>query len=223
MTPALLFPELAELPGFSFPEPLCLKYRPTRIAEFCGLEETKRKLAGFATNPQDIGLLFIGPAGTGKTSMGLALANETKSFVTHIRSGCCTVDAIERVAFQAHYYPPAGYKRNMILVDEVDLASLPAQNICLSYLDNMATIPLTTWVFTCNGTDRLADRFLSRNRVHQFSTYGIQSDAAKLLERVWTAETSEPLPNVARIIKEQNGNVRAALSILDSKLDAIRA
>ena len=222
MTPALLFPDMAALPCFDFPVPLSEKYRPRTIAEFSGLAETKRTLLGFASNPQDIGLVFQGPAGTGKTSMGLALASATNSFVYHIRSGCCTVDAVERAAFRAHHYPPMGYKRNLILVDEMDLASLPAQNICLSYLDGMATIPQTTWVFTTNDTTRLAERFLSRNRVMAFSTYGIQSDATQLMERIWSAETDAPAPNMARLIKEQNGNVRAALSILDSKLDALK-
>lgn len=222
MTSCLLFPELAPMPGFTFPQPLSEKYRPSTIAEFAGLAETKRSLAGYVVNPQDIGLVFCGPAGTGKTSMALAVATETAASVHHIRSGCCTVDAVERAAFRAHHYPPMGFKRNLILIDEMDLASLPAQNICLSYLDGMATIPQTTWIFTTNDTTRLADRFLSRNRVLPFSTYGIQADATALMQRVWEAETDAPAPNMARLIKEQNGNVRAALSILDSKLDALR-
>jgi replication-associated recombination protein RarA len=223
MTSTLLFPELAPPPMLDFPQPLSEKYRPARIAEFAGLAAVKDELAGFVTGPRDIGFLFIGGAGTGKTSMGLALANETRSFVYHIRSGCCTVDAVERTAFSAHYMPPAGYKRNLILIDEMDLASLPAQNICLSYLDGMATIPQTTWVFTCNGTDRLAERFTSRCRVLPFPTYSIQADAAELLKRVWKAETDAPCPNMAGIIKAQKGNIRAALSTLDSRLDALRA
>jgi hypothetical protein len=64
---------------------------------------------------------------------------------------------------------------------------------------------------------------MSRCRNLPFSTYGIQADAAKLLERVWQAETDAPAPNFARIIKEENGNVRAALSTLDSRLDSLRA
>jgi len=98
--------------------------------------------------------------------------------------------------------------------------STAAQLAILSNLDGTATIPDTVWIFTCNATDRLADRFLSRNRVLQFSTYGIQSAAAKLLESVWAQEVGtgiEP-PNCARIIKENNGNVRAALMALEMKI-----
>ena len=52
MTPALLFPDMAELPGFDFPVPLSEKYRPSTISEFAGLAETKRTLQGFALNPR---------------------------------------------------------------------------------------------------------------------------------------------------------------------------
>lgn len=223
MTPALLFPEMAELPGLAFPEPLCEKYRPTRIADFAGLAETKKTLLGFVANPRAIGLLFCGPAGTGKTSMAIALAREVQGFLHHVPAGQCTVEAIRELAFSCHYYPPAGFKRHVIVIDEADQMSAAAHLACLSYLDGTSTIPDCVWIFTCNATDRLQDRFLSRCRNLPFSTYGIQADAAKLLETVWQRETDAPAPNFARIIKEQNGDIRAALSILDSKLDALRA
>lgn len=222
MTSSLLFPDMAPMPGFEFPQPLCEKYRPARIADFAGLAETKKTLAGFVANPRAIGLLFVGPAGTGKTSMAIAVAREMAGFIHHVPSGMCTVDKVRELAFSCHYFPPAGFRKNVVIVDEADQMSVAAQLACLSYLDGTSTIPETVWIFTCNATDRLQDRFLSRCRNLAFSTYGIQSDATKLLETVWQAETDAPAPNMARIIKEQNGNVRAALSILDSKLDALK-
>ena len=224
MTSCLLFPDMAPPPMFNFPEPLSDKYRPMRIAEFAGLSEPKKILTGFATSPRNCGFLFVGPAGTGKTSMGLALASEVSGFVHHVTAGNCTVDAIRQLAFACWYVPPVGYKRHIILIDEVDLARIDAQNALLSYLDGTNTIPDTVFVFTCNATDRLEPRFMSRNRVLKFSTYGIQEEAARLLEHVWTKEApiGVDLPNFARIIKEENGNVRAALATIETKLDAAR-
>jgi hypothetical protein len=56
----------------------------------------------------------------------------------------------------------------------------------------------------------------------KFSTYGNSSAATDLLERVWNAEapTAAP-PNFARIIKEANGNIRAALMEIELKLAVV--
>lgn len=223
MSPSLLFPELEDPQhGFAFPQPLSEKYRPARIADFAGLSEPKKVLAGFVQRPTNSGFVFVGPAGTGKTSMGLALAREIGGFAHHVPAQGCTVETIRELCFSCNYYPPMGYKKHLILIDEADLMSPAAQNAILSKLDGTDPVPETIWVFTCNGTDRLQERFLSRNRVLNFSTYGIQSEAALLLESVWTREAPQAdKPNFARIIKEQTGNVRAALMALEIKMLAV--
>lgn len=200
--------------------PLAEKYRPLRIADFAGLATVKSELAAFVTRPTNRGFIFCGTAGTGKTSMAIALSGELRRFMHHLPAGECTVEQLERVAFSCHYVAPTGFTGHAIIIDEMDLASLPAQNRILSYLDGTNTIPDTVWIFTCNATERLADRFQSRCRILPFSTYGIQAEAAQLLERVWQLEANPQAirPNFARVIKEQNGNIRAALSTLESKL-----
>ena len=219
MNQTLMFADMEPEATFVFPEPLAERYRPQRIAEFAGLTEVKKILAGFVARPTNAGFIFYGPAGTGKTSMALALASELRGFVHHVGAGRCTVETIRDLVFSCWYVPPSGYARHVIVVDEADVMSQAAQLAILSYLDGTETIPDTVWIFTCNATDRLADRFMSRNRVLTFSTYGIQADAAKLLESVWAKEANgKPAPNCARIIKDALGNVRAALMSLEMKL-----
>lgn len=221
-TQTLLFAELAPDPCLGFPEPLSDRYRPQTIAEFAGLSEVKKVLAGFVQRPTNAGFLFLGSAGTGKTSMGFALARELGGFVHHVKAGDCTVEKIRSLAFACWHCVPQGFRRHVVIVDEADQMSSAAQLAVLSYLDGTETIPDTVWVFTANETDRLAERFISRNRVLDFSNYRMQKEAALYLASVWNREASAdvPRPNFARVIKEQNGNVRAALMVLETKLYA---
>jgi len=95
-----------------------------------------------------------------------------------------------------------------------------AQVSLLSKLDSTNFPPNTIFVFTCNASDRLEARFLSRLNVLEFSSYGIAKDAAELLERVWDAETDNPTerPNFARIVKDATNNVREALNRLQVEI-----
>lgn len=94
-----------------------------------------------------------------------------------------------------------------------------AQLHFLSKLDATAFPPQTIFVFTCNATDGLEARFLSRTRQIEFSSYGMAADAAKLLATIWQREASDAAaPNFPRIIKDSANNLRDALMVLETEL-----
>lgn len=207
-------------PGLCFPMPLTEKYRPTRIGEFAGLDKVKRILGKFAANPRPMNFRFIGPSGTGKTTMALALASEIAAEVHHIPSQVCNLATLQRVCETCAYVPMAGRKWHVCLVDEADQMSNAAQLYLLSKLDSTGSLPNTIWIFTCNEEDRLEPRFLSRTLKVEFSSYGIASDATELLQRVWASEVgaSEHVPNFARLVKEESNNIRGALMRLETEI-----
>jgi DNA polymerase III delta prime subunit len=151
--------------------------------------------------------------------MALALGEMIPAEIHHIPSQSCDVAEIERVSKWCQYVPMMGKKMHLIIVDEADQMTPAAQLALLSKLDSTAPLPNTIWVFTCNAVDRLQDRFLSRVKTVEFSSYGIASDAAALLARIWdeNAATSTA-PNFARIVKESNNNVRESLMKLEMEL-----
>jgi hypothetical protein len=100
-----------------------------------------------------------------------------------------------------------------VLVDEADKMSNAAQLHFLSKLDATAFPPQTIFVFTCNTTDGLEARFLSRTRQIEFSSYGMASAASQLLE--------VSAPNFARIVEDSSNNIRDALMFLETELLAI--
>lgn len=204
-----------------FPMPLAEKYRPRLIDDFIGLDKPKRMLAKFGANPYQSAWIFIGPPGTGKTTMALALAEMLRAEVHHIPSQQCNVANVEDVIRQCWYVPESG-GFHLVLVDEADKMSSAAQLQFLSKLDATAFPPQTIFIFTCNTTEGLEARFLSRTRQIEFSSYGIASEATRLLETIWLREANGALgPNFARIVKESSNNIRDALMCLEIELLAI--
>jgi replication-associated recombination protein RarA len=206
---------------FNFPQPLAEKYRPRAIGDFAGLEKPKRILGKFAANPYQSAWLFVGPPGVGKTTMALALAEALGAELHHIPSQQCNVAAVEDVIRQCWYVPQLG-GFHLVLVDEADRMSNAAQLHFLSKLDATAFPPQTIFIFTCNSTDGLEPRFLSRTRQIEFSSYGIANEIARLLESIWQREANgASAPNFARIVKDSANNVRDALMFLETELLAI--
>jgi replication factor C subunit 2/4 len=183
--------------SFDFPQPLSEKYQPKTVEEFCGLDKPKKVMQKFAENPFPSAWLFVGPSGTGKTSMALAICKAIAGELHHIPSQNCDLATVRSVTDQCHYYPrifengqPARF--HVVLVDEADQMSNAAQLALLSKLDATAYPPNTVFIFTCNATDRLESRFLSRCRVLEFSSYGMASAITGLLQRIWDAEVDSP-------------------------------
>lgn len=204
--------------ALDFPASLAEKYRPRRIEDFAGLAKPKKVLCRFARAPRSMAFLFLGPSGTGKTTMALALAEQLPAELTHIPSRECDLGTVQEIARKCHYFPWRG-KFHLVLVDEADQMTQPAQLAFLSKLDSTAFPPNTIFVFTANDTERLETRFLSRLAQLDFSSYGIASDAVKLLDKVWRSEGGNGnAPNFARIVKDSCNNLRDALMKLEVEL-----
>lgn len=220
MTSPLALASASSQPAFDFPQALAEKYRPETLAGFVGLDKPKRICARLIAKPFPSAWLFLGSSGTGKTTMALALAAAIPAELHHIPSQECNLENIERVRRTCQYVPETGKRFHLVLVDEADQMTAPAQVSLLSKLDATNFPPNTIFIFTANATDRLEPRFLSRLHTVEFSSYGIAKDVAALLERIWIAETggTGERPNFARIVKESNNNVREALMRLETEM-----
>jgi len=211
-------------PTMQFPASLSEKYRPRELADFVGLEKPKRVLTHFAASPfPNAAFLFFGPSGTGKTSAALALCEALRGELHHIPSQQCNVANVEDVIRRCHYVPKNA-TFHLVLVDEADQMSKAAQLACLSKLDATAFPPSTVFVFTCNSTEGLEPRFLSRTMQLAFSSQGLAEPTAELLARIWQSEAgdaSSETPNFLRIVRDSHNNVRDAIQSLQVELLAL--
>lgn len=211
--------------ALDFPQPLAEKYRPTRIQDFAGLDKPKRILSKFAANPYTSAWMFCGPSGVGKTTMALALAAEMGAELHHIPARECTLETIQEVCKRCYYMPRMvddwkPCRMHLVLIDEADSMTPAAQLAMLSKLDATQFPPNTVFVLTCNATDNLEKRFLSRCRTIEFSSYGMGNEIANLLASVWDRETGCAVekPNFQRIVKDACNNTRDALMSLEVEL-----
>jgi replication-associated recombination protein RarA len=201
--------------------PLCEKYRPRRIAEFIGLEKPKRVLQKYSANPFDMAWLFVGPTGTGKTAMALALATEIAAKVHLMPAPGCTREKLDSVCEKCMGFPGGKYKKHLVLVDQADRLSQRIQTDLRSGLEGVSRLQDVVWVFTAATSDGLDPGFVSRCMKVTFSTYGISKEAAAFLENIWDIEVPDrrqARPNFARIVKESNNDIRTALNRLETNL-----
>ena len=211
-------------PDLGFPEELAERYRPHSLDEFIGLADVKKVMAKYVARPYPTSWIFLGPPGVGKTCMGLFLAEILNAELHHMTAQSFKVDELQRIRTTCQYLPNRSFAPNpelpckfhLVLTDEVNLGSPDAQNKALSYLDGTDPAPSTIWVWTCNETRTLHERFLSRSKVLNFT---VPNDAvARHLGAIWVAETTveASFARLAAIATNSSGNVRGALMSLET-------
>jgi len=196
--------------------PLTTKYQASKIQDFAGLRAVKGILSKVAESPYQSAWLFVGPAGTGKTTMAYAFASAIGAQVHHIASKSCNLDSVEDVCHACAFVPMFGANSfHVVIVDEADLMSNAAQAAFLSKLDSTEFPPQTIFIFTCNTTQGLEPRFLSRCRCLTFDPPSA-SVLATALAFIWKREAvGRPEPNLERIVKDARGNFRDCLMRLE--------
>lgn len=138
------------------------EYQPKTLGE-CVLD-------GFPTHVQNFlkkvdvssslpNLLLFGPAGTGKTTIANIICDKRKYNVQWINGSLMSKDDVAKLAATSKTRSLSNTMRRVILIDEAEGITLPAQYALRSLISPSSPI---SWIFTCNYRKRLIEPIASR-------------------------------------------------------------
>ena len=206
------------------PRALYRKYRPTQLADVVGEEQVTTALANtIKTGRIGHAYLFIGPRGTGKTSVARIFAHAVNGFdyevednyldIIEIDAASNTgVDNIRELREKAIIAPTSG-KYKVYIIDEVHMLTKSAANALLKTLEE----PPAHVIFIMATTDahKVPITITSRTQVHQFKLADETTMLAHL-RKIADCEQIKITDDALRIVVAKGGgSFRDSLSLLE--------
>ena len=220
---------------------LARKYRPTTFAEVVGQDHIVRTLgSAIAQNRVHHAFLLTGARGVGKTSTARLLARALNCSAGPTITPCnsCApcreilagqgtdvleidgashtgVDNVRELREAARYLPAHG-RHKIYIIDEVHMLSTAAFNALLKTLEEPPAH--VKFIFATTEPQKIPVTILSRCQRFDFRRVGgtrLQQHLESILAR---EAVSLPMAVLAAIVREAQGSVRDALSLLDQAL-----
>jgi replication factor C small subunit len=198
------------------------KYRPKKIDDIIGHEETKIRLKGFIKNKSLPHLLFAGPPGTGKTSAILALAAEIfgedglrNNLLELNASDERGIDVIRNTVKDfARILPTDGAPFKIISLDEADALTSAAQQALRRTMEKY--VSTSRFILLCNYPGKIIEPIQSRCAYFRFNR--LNDDTITLnLESISTKEGLKfTKDGIGTIIRVSEGDMRKAINILQA-------
>ncbi len=199
------------------PRPLADRIRPKALAEVAGQEHLLGEGGALARllNTRSLGsLIFWGPPGTGKTTVGRLLVHETNLTFVQISAIFSGVADLKKVFEEARARREAG-QGTLLFVDEIHRFNRAQQDSFLPVMED-GTITLIG-ATTENPSFELNAALLSRARVMTFQALSAQAIEQMLARAEGLEARLLPLDEAARaaLIRMADGDGRAALTLAE--------
>lgn len=210
-----------------FSIPLADRMRPQTLDEFLGQEEIlgESKLLREAIKSDKIpSMIFWGPPGSGKTTLAIIIARQTKSDFIRISAVSSGLKELREIISRAKSNHLIG-RRTILFIDEIHRWNKTQQDGLLPHIETgLITLIGAT---TENPSFEVRPALLSRCRVFVFKQLGV-ADIKLILKRA-IKDTKRGLGNLNLKIKDKdlgiisqisNGDARIALNILEYAAEA---
>lgn len=210
-----------------FSIPLADRMRPQTLDEFLGQEEIlgETKLLREAIKSDKIpSMIFWGPPGSGKTTLAIIIARQTKSDFIRISAVSSGLKELREIISRAKSNHLIG-RRTILFIDEIHRWNKTQQDGLLPHIETgLITLIGAT---TENPSFEVRPALLSRCRVFVFKQLGV-TDIKLILKRA-IKDKKRGLGNLNLKIKDKdlgiisqisNGDARIALNILEYAAEA---
>ena len=200
------------------------KYRPLKLADVVGQDDTIRQLQTQLTNQKiSHGYLFVGARGCGKTSVARIFAHEINHFDYQLEDNYVDIIEIDAAVFtmvenirelrdKAMLAPTTG-KYKVYIIDEIHMLSKNAFNALLKILEEPPEH--IVFIFATTNPEKIPATILSRVQIFHFKLAD-KSIMQPFLEDICQKEGINIEKDALSLLIEQGGgSFRDSLSILD--------
>lgn len=198
---------------------LAAVYRPTRLDDVVGQDSAKKVLRNHLQAKPKSGYLFVGSAGTGKTTCARIFAHELNGTanIYEINAADNTgVEGVRKIISDARH-KPIGTKYKIFILDECHMLTVQAWNALLKLVEEP---PESVVLLFCTTDPRkIPNTITSRVLRLDFTRIDINAVTDRLLwilaqEGITNVER-EPLRYIAQLA---NGGMRDAITMMDKVL-----
>jgi len=202
----------------TFEQPWLEKYRPAKITDIVGNEETVGRLEALAQQGNLPNLILSGPPGTGKTTSVLALARTLLGDA--FKEGVLELNAsddrgievvrgrIKAFAQKKVTLPPGKHK--VIILDEADSMTEGAQQAMRRTMEIYSST--TRFALACNMSEKIIEPIQSRCAVLRYSKLTDQQVTKRLQDVLHAESVSFNDAGLEALVFTAEGDMRQALN-----------